>query len=202
MVSSFFVLKVKYTTLLFAVWVLCYFAIGRNPLNISTFDITMAIDNKIMFIPETVYFYVSCYLFIFIPLFVIKSANQLKRFSLAILIVYIISFTIFLFFPVRIYSFDLPEGNSLSLKFLKFIKAVDSPLNCFPSMHVSLCLLAAICSFNYSKLVGYLTLTLWSFIALSTLTVKQHYLLDVLGGIIVGLIAGLALKVYNFNDLN
>ncbi len=69
----------------------------------------------------------------------------------------------------------------------------DSPGNCFPSLHVSMAALLSLALWRCRPRLGRIFLG-WSFlIILSTLTIKQHYALDALGGLAIALAAyGLA----------
>ncbi len=68
---------------------------------------------------------------------------------------------------------------------MEFIAVADSPRNCFPSMHVGL---TAVATWSLRKkgpkILG--LFGLWSLaIFASTLTTKQHYFLDIIGGLAV-----------------
>ena len=77
----------------------------------------------------------------------------------------------------------LPQSNSIIQLAMDMVAAGDMPTNCFPSMHVAL---TAICAWNLrrkSRLL-YGSFAAWAIlIFLSTMTTKQHYFVDILGGI-------------------
>jgi membrane-associated phospholipid phosphatase len=83
--------------------------------------------------------------------------------------------------------------TGISTWFLEFTRQIDAANNTFPSGHVALSWLlfwAASCS-NYMKdrVVGKFIYGLWATsVSISTLTLKQHYVIDVLGGFIVAAI--------------
>ncbi len=59
----------------------------------------------------------------------------------------------------------------------------DSPRNCFPSLHVSMAVLLSLALHHSRPRLGRVFLG-WSFlIILSTITTKQHYALDAVGGL-------------------
>jgi membrane-associated phospholipid phosphatase len=68
---------------------------------------------------------------------------------------------------------------------LAVVRVFDTPRNCFPSQHVANALLAALFLRRYNPRRGNAALLLAGLIALSTLTTKQHYFWDVLGGALV-----------------
>lgn len=92
---------------------------------------------------------------------------------------------IFMIFPT---SMPRPEisGNDLFTWLVQFIYTNDNPVNCFPSIHCLTSYLLLI-TMNRHKLfsIGLRTLLsalFWSIIA-STVFIKQHGLVDVIGGI-------------------
>ncbi len=69
---------------------------------------------------------------------------------------------------------------------VSFIYANDQPYNCFPSLHVSLTVLASLIWAEGRRSLT-MPLTAWVvLVALSTLFTKQHVLLDVLAGAALG----------------
>jgi membrane-associated phospholipid phosphatase len=95
----------------------------------------------------------------------------------------------FLFFPTAYPRPLYPEvDNILVAGAMKFIAVADNPNNCFPSMHIAL---TGVSSWAIRFLSRRLHLLFWLWtltIYVSTLTTKQHYFLDILGGIAVMLI--------------
>jgi membrane-associated phospholipid phosphatase len=78
------------------------------------------------------------------------------------------------------------DANSAFTGLVSFIYANDQPYNCFPSLHVSLTVLASLIWARGRRrlavpLAGWVVL-----VALSTLFTKQHVLLDVLAGAVLG----------------
>jgi membrane-associated phospholipid phosphatase len=67
---------------------------------------------------------------------------------------------------------------------------LSGPYNVFPSMHFGYCLFSALAGWYYhGHLIGG-GLTLWAvLIGVSTLLTKQHYILDLVGGLVVGVLA-------------
>jgi membrane-associated phospholipid phosphatase len=71
--------------------------------------------------------------------------------------------------------------------------AVDRPYNNFPSLHVSLATYSYLLLFHARRKLGWLLLAPYLLILASPLFVKQHFLLDVLGGLAL---AGAGFLVY------
>ena len=172
-----------------AVHFLAYFtgralAIPKTPYNVA-----IPIDTQIPLIPWTILIYWGGAL-----LWVVNYIAGVKydkgngyRFIGAHFIGVIISFFFFVFFPTEI---SRPEvtGHSFCEWILKLTYLVDEGNNCFPSMH---------CFLSWISWIGVrrnrfiprtyqaISLLIAVSICISTLTVKQHYLLDVLAGIIL-----------------
>ena len=73
------------------------------------------------------------------------------------------------------------------------IYSSDVKYNCLPSLHVAQCFLAAFTCSRVHRGVGAAAAVWASLVALSTLYTKQHYVLDVVTGIVL---AGLAYAIF------
>jgi len=74
-------------------------------------------------------------------------------------------------------------GDGFSAVALRIIYDSDKPYNCFPSLHVAQCFLAAFTCHRVHRGVGFAAGVWASLVALSTLYTKQHYVADVVAGI-------------------
>jgi membrane-associated phospholipid phosphatase len=72
---------------------------------------------------------------------------------------------------------------------LRFLYSADPPYNCFPSLHVAHSLLSALTCHRVHKKVGLVATLCAALVALSTLFTKQHYVLDVVAGMLLGIAA-------------
>jgi len=64
---------------------------------------------------------------------------------------------------------------------------VDEPNNCFPSLHVSISFLASFVMWRKSRIEGVFFLIWSAAISISTLTTKQHYVADIIGGTLIAI---------------
>ncbi|MDA0648876.1 MAG: phosphatase PAP2 family protein [archaeon] len=76
-----------------------------------------------------------------------------------------------------------------SVRFIQLVQKYDDNTNCFPSMHVSVATLVAFHIANNVAEVGNLPFLFPVIIALSALWTKQHYVVDVVAGVVPGWIA-------------
>ena len=88
-------------------------------------------------------------------------------------------------FPGELFPLDASDLSTLPLR---LVREVDTPASCFPSLHVAL---AFACSFAIRQPRPRLwrVFFAWSVaIAVSTLTTKQHYVVDVIGGVLLSVV--------------
>lgn len=99
----------------------------------------------------------------------------------------------FILFPVETppHWREFNTGQSAAEKFLLLVQRFDKPSNCFPSMHVSVAMLTALHALPALGSVAYSFPVL---IGLSCLFTKQHYMIDLPFGAVLG---WAAFSVYN-----
>jgi len=122
----------------------------------------------------------------------LRDFGTASRFLYASLLAQVIGAGAFLLWPT-VYpreSFPLPAGTShWAAALVAFCRGVDAPLNCLPSLHVStvtLCLATLRYRTRWGRRASALLLALGLAIIASTMTFKQHYLLDVIAGAALG----------------
>jgi len=146
------------------------------------------IDDFFGFRPWTSWIYMSDFLLMFLPIILVTEIAMMKRLMRAFFLSMSIHYLFFFFFPTTMHRPPL-TGDGVTEFVFGLVRMIDTPVNCFPSMHVSLCFVVAL-SFWHTKKVWSVFFLIWaSLIALSTLSTKQHYLWDVLGGLIIAAIA-------------
>ncbi|HXA13836.1 MAG TPA: phosphatase PAP2 family protein, partial [Opitutaceae bacterium] len=82
------------------------------------------------------------------------------------------------------YLFPLPANIGPVEKWIfDYMRTVDSPVNCLPSLHVADCCLISLVYLKENR-VKFVFASLWvALVSFSTLGTKQHYLWDVISGI-------------------
>jgi membrane-associated phospholipid phosphatase len=76
-----------------------------------------------------------------------------------------------------------PDSGARSERFLKFVRNFDAESNCFPSMHVSVATLTAL---HAQATLGPVAFAFPLLIAVSCALTKQHYLIDLPFGALLG----------------
>jgi membrane-associated phospholipid phosphatase len=159
-----------------------YFLINKYSVSQDGYRIPVFIDNVVPFLPWTIIIYPSVFFFILIPVFLVRDKIYFYQMVKAQLTLLVISNLIFIFFPVHI-------SRPMSLSPDKFLEWgvllgywLDNPTSCFPSLHVSIAYLAGFAAYRMNKTVGIITYIGATLISISTLTLKAHFFLDVVGG--------------------
>lgn len=156
---------------------------GEGPFH--TLD--LPIDHAIPFIPTFVFAYVLVYVTpAFAGIFLCDRA-ELYRTFLAFTLNAILCFPFFLIYPVA-YPRLLQVPDSIAGHLLHFVHYLDRPVNCFPSHHVSTAFTTFFVIRRMNARWGALFGGVACLIAISTLFVKQHYIVDVPAGILVAIL--------------
>lgn len=173
-----------------------YFWIAKNAGQAWVLPLT-AFDRAIAFWPALLPVYLSLWGYIALPVLLAKDRRELLRFSFGCAAMTLIALLVFWFMPTAIPNFvvDTTPGTSL-----QFLKMVDSAGNAFPSLHVSFSVFACVMLARQLREVGApawlrLVNVAWAAgIVYSTMAVRQHVLIDVLGGFALGVALGLATR--------
>ena len=171
--------------LVFLVWLILFELVGRYAAKLPTHDITSFIDKQIPLVPQFIWPYMLCYIFPFLPLFVVEDYHRLNLTLLSIILANFSAFILYFIFPI---AFPRPVlGQTLSEHLLSFLYKVDfhPGANKLPSLHVTFTWIAyfACRGQRLNKLGDTIVFSLAGLVTLSTLFVKQHVIADVIVGI-------------------
>lgn len=163
-----------------------YLGIGGHPmLNINNAIIT-PIDEYIPFLPWTISIYFSHFILVFYAYWYAINHDIATRTFYCYISATIVATIIFILYPTYLNPQPIDSTNLtlLSLLSYKFLYIIDVPFNCLPSLHTTIALIAAY-SLKHLENWGNKAYIWSSLIIISTLTTKQHVLLDVIAGIIL-----------------
>jgi len=138
-------------------------------------------EKNLPFIDWTIWFYISDYLFVAVVFILLKDRTNMNQIFYSQILVLIVSMLIFFLFPT---AFPRPtvEYHGLSGAFVKLLHFADTPGNACPSIHIAVTFLAGF-GFLREQKNKFWFFMLWAIlISFSTLTVKQHYAIDVICG--------------------
>lgn len=177
-----------------------------------------ALDQAIPFLPWTVWVYSTVSSTTALTYFLITDRARTKRLALTLLTASALCAIVFALFPTTYPRelYPLPDATNQGWFFartlveLADLRASDDPANCLPSLHVALATSLALTLAERGDAAGAaaarpfgaasspartptwvrVLAPIWAIcVSLSTLTVKQHYVVDVPAGALVGLLA-------------
>jgi membrane-associated phospholipid phosphatase len=134
--------------------------------------------------------YGSLYVFVILPLLVVRQPEQIHRTVSAYLTIWIVAYICFFLYPTAApHPAKIPQRDFFSWVLGSVIYNCDVPYNCFPSLHVAHSFVSALTCYRVHRGVGISAIIWASLIGVSTLFTKQHYILDVLAGVFMAYVA-------------
>ncbi|HTT13092.1 MAG TPA: phosphatase PAP2 family protein [Burkholderiaceae bacterium] len=166
-----------------------YFWVLRNPVAEVTVMPLTTMDRFVAFRSEALILYASLWVYVSLPPAILKNFRELFSYGAATLALSAIGLGIFLVWPTAVppFEIDLAQHPSISL-----IKGVDLPGNACPSLHVAFAVFTSIwidrilreMRSHRAVLIGN---WVWCVsIVYSTLATRQHVVLDVIAGALLG----------------
>ena len=146
----------------------------------------LALDRALPLIPAWSLVYGALYLFlILLPIFVIRQDDLIRRTVYAYLLIWITAYVFFVIYPTWAPRPLEVTGDGFAVWGLLALYSTDPPYNCFPSLHVAHSFVSALASYRVHRNLGILAMIVAALVALSTLFTKQHYVVDVIAGVIL-----------------
>lgn len=159
-----------------------------------------AIDEAMPFLPWAVFPYVSAYGLVFASFLSLRRAHLGRRFLQVLITCVIIAGALHWAYPTRYPRelFPIPaDTDALSAGLLSLVRFFDTPSSCLPSLHVATAVLSALLVWRENRRRFWL-FSAWALvIALSTLSTKQHYLLDVVTGALLAIVVTAGVDLFN-----
>ena len=177
------------------VYLLWYF-LAENFITAERYVSYMPLDDRIPFVPQFVVAYVLWYPFMLLPIAVLyrRDRGAYKRYGTYFIAAMSLSLTICCVFPSAQELRPADPGQGLFSALVGLVYAADTNTNVLPSMHVVGCVGGVLAFFDSPVLrrLRWPALLLAALICASTVFVKQHSFLDVIGGLALGGVVGLA----------
>lgn len=156
------------------------------------------IDTKIPFLPVFFIPYCIWYLMIFIiPYYLYcKDKDKFIKYTMAYILCSMIGNIVFISYPSTV-ARPTVTGTDIFSLIAKFIYWIDTPTNCFPSLHcaISMLFILYVCESKNTNIITKISVCIISIlIMLSTLFTKQHVVVDFISGDILALIVYLIVK--------
>ncbi len=146
-----------------------------------------ALDRAVPFWPLSGLVYYGAFAFQLAAFLLLPDRERATRYLYAALVAQVIGMLCFVFWPTRFPRelYPLPaSAGALGASLVQHVRATDAAVNCLPSLHVSSVTLSALALSGTRWFGAALLIALAC--ALSTLTFKQHYAVDVLAGAALG----------------
>jgi membrane-associated phospholipid phosphatase len=163
-------------------------SLGYDVLNHGPYRLFLRtpMDQALPVVPLFVVPYVSLKPFLYgsLLIFLLFRARIFQSAVLSMIATFLISYVFFAFLQTWV---DRPvlHSDDVLTRMIRDVYAGDNPYNDFPSLHVSLSAIIAIHWWRFSRRFSW-PLVLWGgLIAISTVMVKQHYVVDIPGGLII-----------------
>lgn len=166
--------------------VLIYFQVGykwgyRSHSGPGAFDAALPLDAWIPLVPEFIVFYMLGYLFVLVPCLLVRERKAFYSATVVFCLMLAVAFLLFRYMPVQMHK-TYAVGDDWFSRLAYFQQSKDTPYNNFPSLHVALNVYAyALIAWQVRRIPAW-WLPWPLLIVVSTLLVKQHLVIDVLGG--------------------
>jgi hypothetical protein len=182
--------KVLLCVSLTVVTFLGYFIVGWSSKPAPSALLRTWLDDAIPVQPWAMYLYAWVYTAMIYPAFCVRCPYLFRRVFLGYVVVVVASLLCWIAFPVT--AADLrasTDGLDLSVFHawgLKLNYTLDPPTNCFPSLHLSIAVLAGLSAYTARPRWGALALAPVAGIAVAIVAVKQHFIADGVAGALLG----------------
>jgi membrane-associated phospholipid phosphatase len=178
---------------------LIYKILNMNPR--EAVILSTRIDSSIPFLPVFILPYIIWYGFIFgyLIYFWFKDIKVYLKTLTVIVIGELVCFLIYFFFQTTVPRPEL-TGNGILIDLVQMIYSHDRPYNAFPSIHVLTTFAILLGSIHIREKHIFHSVfipVMGSLIIISTLFVKQHYILDMLGSMfLTSFVYGIVFELY------
>jgi membrane-associated phospholipid phosphatase len=187
-----FLIKFVTTSALIALFFLGYFYVQDAPLDTPTVMPLTALDRMIPFHPYALLAYLSLWIYVGVGPGLQRTPAELLKYALWMGSLCITGLGLFYLWPTRLPDLSAEASGPL----IEMLRRVDSISNACPSMHVAAAVFTAIrvqdvlTRIRAPRWLQALNILWCLLIAYSTLAIKQHVVLDVLAGALLGGVFG------------
>jgi|GEM_PF-130805 len=201
---ALWLVKMLGTTFGISTFMIAYFWVLHHPAFPVTIMPLTSLDRALAYHPEALPLYLSLWVYISLGPALLKTGKELAAYAATACVIGAIGLTIFFNWPtaVPVFAVDWSQHSLMSV-----LKKLDLAANAFPSLHVAFALFTAIwldVLLKKAKTGWPIRLLNWLWCAgilYSTLAVLQHVVLDVAGGMALGMM-GAALHLVSLRLFN
>ncbi len=160
-----------------------YFILNHGP---AVWNLRTPLDAALPVVPPFVIPYVSLDPLVYFTLivFLLLRTKVFQSAALSMLAAFLVSYLFYFFFQTEVIRPAL-TGSDLFTRMIRDVYAGDNPFNDFPSLHTSVSTILAIHWLRLDRRAGIVACIWAALIVASTVLVKQHYVADVVGGLLL-----------------
>jgi membrane-associated phospholipid phosphatase len=187
------------TTLFISLFFVAYFYLLKDPAYPPTVMPRTFLDHLIGFQPLALPIYLSLWVYVSLPPALLATRRELYGYGMAMAGTCLFGLIIFYFWPTAVPAAHIDWAHYPDVDFLK---SIDASGNACPSLHVATATFSGIWLHHLLRRFGaplWILLFNWVWctgIAYSTLALRQHVAVDVLAGLMLGVLAAY-LSLYN-----
>ena len=180
------------TTLFISLFFVAYFYLLKHPVYPATVMPFTWMDSLIGFQPLAMPMYLSLWIYVSLPPALLATRRELYGYGTAMAGTCLAGLIVFFFWPTAVPAANIDWAQYPNVDFLKNIDAAG---NAFPSLHVATAVFSGIWLHHLLRRFGaplwVLSLNgMWCIgIVYSTLATRQHVMVDVLAGLVLGMMA-------------
>lgn len=182
-------LKGSGTMIFISVFFGAYFYLLKSPAYTPTVMPFTLLDRLIEFQPQAMPLYISLWVYVSLPPVLLATRRELYGYGMAMAGTCLAGLTIFYFWPTAAPAADIDWALYPGVEFLK---SMDASGNAFPSLHVATALFSGLWlnhllrHFDGPQWIRLLNWIWCIGILYSTLATRQHVVVDVAGGLVLG----------------
>jgi membrane-associated phospholipid phosphatase len=171
-------------------WAGSYFVVGMVVDPDRAVLLSSSLERHLPFEPRFTLLYVAVYPLAMLPAFLLRDAALMGRLVRGWIAMILVADACFVLFPVAV---DRPELTGVAPSYgrwaLSLVYGTDPSSNCLPSTHCAMALWAALALSRHDRRLGVWAWATALAIGGSTLLLRQHYLVDVLAGYALAIVA-------------
>ncbi len=185
--------------------ILVYYFSRLININLEHHSLEIWIDRELPFLPEFIVIYVLAYVQWIVGYIVIsrESRKSCYKYMSAEIVAKLICCVFYIFYPTAIARPEITDGGIFNWM-TSLIFAFDPANNLFPSVHCLasyLCFRGAISAKKVGLSYKIVNLVFAILVFLSTVFVKQHFFVDIFGGIIVVEVGILLVRLFKIDRI-
>ena len=152
------------------------------------------IDNNVPFLSVFAVPYLLYVAVLILPFaMTFKNKKHMLALSSSFLFASLVCNIFYVLFPTMVIRPEVLPSTIFN-RLVLFIYSIDGVTNCFPSEHVTFSILSNLCMVNIRKKIAYYMIPATALVVIATLFIKQHYVPDVLAGMVLAFLSFLVFK--------